>query len=151
MRMIVGICLVLLLTFPVQADQTLVMARSSAKAAHVMDVLRETIPEYGYSVAHVQRCDGGMAEFDYKTDFYRVVFFGRVEEVRSILARHPEMSPYLPLKIVVIAENNETLLAAMDPRALGSMFPGDAQLQLQFSRWYNDIQSMLDEMRQLKK
>ena len=151
MRVIVGICLVLLLAFPVQAEQTLVMARSSAKAAQVMEVLRETLPEYGYSVAHVQRCDGGMAEFDYKTDFYRVVLFGKVEEVRRILARHPEMSPYLPLKIAVIAENNETLLAAMDPRALSPMFPDDPELQLQFSRWHSDIQAMLDEMRQLKK
>jgi len=150
-RICVGICLLLALALPVQADQTLVMARSNAKAAHVMDVLKETLPEYGYSVAHVQRCDGGMAEFDYKTDFYRVVFFGKVEEVRRILARHPEMSPYLPLKIAVIAENNETLLAAMDPRALAPMFPDDAELQLQLSRWYNDIQAMLDEMRQLKK
>ncbi|WP_456379073.1 DUF302 domain-containing protein [Thiolapillus sp.] len=151
MRVIAGICLALLFAFPVQADPTLVMARSSAKAAHVMDVLRETLPEYGYSVAHVQRCDGGMAEFDYKTDYYRVIFFGKVEEVRSILARHPQMAPYLPLKIVVIAENNETLLAAMDPRALDPMFPDDPELQLQFSHWYNDIQAMLNEMRQLKK
>ena len=151
MKVIVGVCLVLLSAFPAQADQTLIMARSDAKAEQVIEVLRETLPEYGYSVAHVQRCDGGMAEFDYKTDFYRVVFFGKVEEVRRILARHPEMSPYLPLKIAVIAENNETLLAAMDPRALSPMFPDDPELQLQFSRWHSDIQAMLDEMRQLKK
>lgn len=151
MKLFTGIFLILAVAFPAQADQNLVMARSSAKAQHVMDVLKETLPEYGYSVAHTQRCDGGMAEFHYKTDFYRVVFFGKLEEVRKILARHPEMSPYLPLKIAVIAENDETVLAAVDPRALSPLFPDDPQLQLQFARWYNDIQAMLDEMRQLKK
>jgi len=150
-KLFTGICLMLAFALPAQADQNLVMVRSSANAQHVMDVLKETLPEYGYSVAHTQRCDGGMAEFHYKTDFYRVVFFGKLKEVREILSRHPEMSPYLPLKIAVIAENDETVLAAVDPRALGSMFPDDPQLQLQFARWYNDIQAMLDEMRQLKK
>lgn len=140
-----------MLVFPVQAEQNLIMARSSAKAEQVMGVLKETLTEYGYTVAHTQRCDGGMAEFDYKSDFYRVVFFGKLEEVREILARHPEMSAYLPLKIAVIAENDETLLAAMDPRALSPMFPEDPQLQLQLVHWHNDIQAMLDEMHRLKK
>ncbi len=151
MKLFMSLALMFLVVFPVQADQTLVMARSHAKASHVMDVLKETLPEYGYSIAHTQRCDGGMAEFHYKTDFYRVVFFGKLEEVRGILAKHPEMSPYLPLKIAVIAENDETVLASMDPRALSAMFPEDAALHLQFERWYNDIQAMLEEMRQLKK
>lgn len=151
MKSFISLILVLMFALPAQADQTLVMVRSNAKASHVMDVLKETVPEYGYSIAHTQRCDGGMAEFHYKTDFYRVVFFGKLEEVRSILSRHPEMSPYLPLKIAVIAENDETVLAAMDPRALSAMFPDDPELHLQFDRWYNDIQAMLEEMRQLKK
>jgi uncharacterized protein (DUF302 family) len=132
-------------------EQNLVMVRSPAKADHVMDVLKETILEYGYKVAHTQRCDGGMAEFHYKSDFYRVVFFGKVEEVRAVLARHPEMSPYLPLKITVVAENRDTVLAAVDPRALAPMFPGDPELQVLLSRWYNDINAMLEEMRNLKK
>jgi uncharacterized protein (DUF302 family) len=151
MKLFMGLVLALVLVLPARADQTLVMARSNAKASHVMDVLKETLPEYGYSIAHTQRCDGGMAEFHYKTDFYRVVFFGKLDEVRGILARYPEMSPYLPLKIAVIAENDETVLAAMDPRALGAMFPDDQVLHLQFDRWYNDIRAMLEEMRQLKK
>jgi uncharacterized protein (DUF302 family) len=132
------------------AGQTLVMVRSPAKASHVMDVLGETILEYGYQVAHVQRCDGGMAEFHYKSDFYRVVFFGKVEEVREVLRRHPEMSPYLPLKIAVVAEDKDTVLAAVDPRALAPMFPDDPALQVLMARWYNDINAMLEEMRELK-
>lgn len=150
MKKLLAILLILLAGVASGAGQTLVMVRSPAKANHVMDVLRETILEYGYQVAHVQRCDGGMAEFHYKSDFYRVVFFGKVEEVREVLRRHPEMSPYLPLKIAVVAEEEDTVLASVDPRALGSMFPDDPGLQVLLARWYNDIDAMLEEMRDLK-
>ncbi len=133
------------------AGQNLVMVRSAAPAQRVMDVLKETVPEYGYKVAHIQRCDGGMAEFHYKSDFYRVVFFGKAAEVRAILKKHPEMSAYLPLKIAVIAENEQTVIAALDPRVFKPLFPGDPALSIQFDRWYNDIHSMLEELHHLKK
>ncbi|WP_456407029.1 DUF302 domain-containing protein [Thiolapillus sp.] len=151
MKMLASILLAWLLALPLHADQNLLMARSSAKAVDVMDILKDTLPEYGYTVAHTQRCDGGMAEFDYKSDFYRVVFFGKLQEVREILARHPEMSAYLPLKIAVIAEKDETVLAAMDPRALSPMYPDDPALQLKLSHWRHDIRAMFDEIRRLKK
>ncbi len=151
MKKLVAILLMVVAGAGFAAEQTLVMVRSPARAGHVMDVLKETILEYGYKVAHTQRCDGGMAEFHYKSDFYRVVFFGKVEEVREVLKRHPEMSPYLPLKIAVVAEDQDTVLAAVDPRALGPMFPDDPELQVLLARWYNDINAMLEEMRELKK
>ena len=151
MRKLLAILLILEASLAFATEQNLVMVRSPAKAGHVMDVLKETILEYGYKVAHTQRCDGGMAEFHYKSDFYRVVFFGKVEEVRAVLERHPEMSPYLPLKITVVAENQDTVLAAVDPRALAPMFPDDPELRVLLARWHNDINAMLEEMRNLKK
>ncbi len=132
---------------PAAAEQTLLMARVDMKATDTMEILKETIREYGYEVAHVQRCDGGMAEFDYKTDFYRVVFFGKYQEVRGILRHYPEMAPFVPLKIAVIAEEDQTVLAALDPKALGHLFGHDPVLQVQFARWHNDIHSMMEELR----
>lgn len=139
--------LALFLALPAAAEQGLVMVRSPLKAEQAMDVLLETIREYGYSIAHIQRCDGGMAEFDYETDFYRVVFFGKLEEVRRILAKHPEMAPYLPLKIAVVAEQQETLLSSLDPRALRPLFGNDEELTIQFARWYSDLHAVLEEVR----
>ncbi len=136
---------------PAAAEQTLLMVRVDMKAADTMEILKETIREYGYEVAHVQRCDGGMAEFDYKTDFYRVVFFGKLGEVRGILRRYPEMAPFLPLKIAVIAEEDQTVLAAIDPEALGHLFGHDPVLQVQFARWHNDIRSIMEELRTFRR
>jgi len=151
MKRFVILVLVTLLSAPLLAGQPIMMVRSKLKAADAMDVLKETVQEYGYSIAHVQRCDGGMAEFDYKTDFYRVLFFGKIDEVRGILQRYPEMAPFLPLKIAVIAENDETVLAAVDPRALAHLYGHNPVLQVQFARWYNDIRSMMEELRQHQK
>jgi len=136
---------------PVRAEQTLLMVRVNMKAADTMEVLKETIREYGYEVAHVQRCDGGMAEFHYKTDFYRVVFFGKLEEVRGILDAYPEMAPFLPLKIAVIAEEDQTVLASIDPVALSHLYGHSRVLRVQFARWHNDIQAILEELRDFRK
>lgn len=151
MKRVMILLLAAFLSAPLLAGQPIMMARSKLKAGDAMEVLKETVKEYGYTIAHVQRCDGGMAEFDYKTDFYRVLFFGKLEEVRGILSRYPEMAPFLPLKIAVIAENDETVLASVDPRALGHLYGHNPVLQVQFARWYNDIHSMLEELRHYRR
>ncbi len=145
------ILLLVLFSAPLLAGQPIMMVRSGLKAGDAMEVLKETVQEYGYSVAHVQRCDGGMAEFDYKSDFYRVLFFGKLDEVRGILDRYPEMAPFLPLKVAVIAENDETVLAVVDPRALAHLFRHDPVLQVQFARWYNDLHAILEELHHYRK
>ncbi len=128
----------------------LLMARSAEQAEVSMSVLQDALKSYGYTIAHVQKCDGGMEEFDYKTDYYRVVFFGKIDEVRPIIDKHPEMAAYLPLKITVFAENQESVLVALDPLQLTTFF-NDAELSVQFVRWHNDLRAILDEVRTFKK
>ena len=113
----------------VSAGHTL-MVRTAHSFETAMGILQQTLEEYGYSVAHVQRCDGGMADFGYKSDFYRVVFFGKIDEVRDLSDKYPELIPYLPLKILELAELFE---------------PGD--LRIQFKRWHSDVTSILQEVR----
>ena len=151
MKRLTIILLLLSLAAPSLAGQPILMARAKLKAPDAMAVLKETVQEYGYSIAHVQRCDGGMAEFHYKTDYYRVLFIGKIDEVRGILKRYPQMAPFLPLKIAVIAENAETVLATVDPRSLAPLYGHDPVLEVQFARWYNDLHAMLEELRLYRK
>jgi hypothetical protein len=74
------------------------------------------------------------------------VFFGKIDEVRMISERYPELVSYLPLKIAVIAEKDETLLAVLNPEALAPFFP-DEELQIQFGRWNSDLLSILKDVR----
>ena len=107
---------------------------------------KSSIEEHGYSVAHVQLCDGGMKDFGYESDVYRVVFFGKVDEVRRISENYPELVAYLPLKLAVIAEKDETVLSILSPEALIPFYTDEA-IQIQLGRWHSDLVSILDDVR----
>jgi uncharacterized protein (DUF302 family) len=128
------------------AADNMLMGRVPLRAEIALEYVKSSVEEHGYRVAHVQLCDGGMHDFGYESDVYRVVFFGKVEEVRAISARYPELVSYLPLKIAVIAEKDETLLTVLDPEALAPFF-ADAELQVQLGRWHSDLVSILDDVR----
>lgn len=124
----------------------MLMGRIPMRAEVVLEYVKNSVEEHGYAVAHLQLCDGGMKDFGYKSDFYRVVFFGKVDEVRMVTERYPELVSYLPLKIAVIAEKDETLLAALDPDALVAYF-ADPEIQIQLGRWHSDLVSILQDVR----
>lgn len=128
------------------AADNMLMGRVPLRAEIALEYVKSSVEEHGYRVAHVQLCDGGMRDFGYESDVYRVVFFGKVEEVRAISGRYPELVSYLPLKIAVIAEQDETLLTALNPEALVPFFR-DSEVQIQLGRWHSDLVSILDDVR----
>ena len=135
----------LLATSPVSAD-SMIMGRIPMRAEIVLEYVKSSIEEHGYSVAHVQLCDGGMSEFGYESDVYRVVFFGKIAEARMISERYPELASYVPLKIAVIAEKDETLLSVLNPGALAPFF-ADREIGIQLSRWHSDLISIFEDVR----
>lgn len=137
--------LAMLLT-PLATADNMLMGRVPLRAEIVLEYVKTSIEEHGYSIAHVQLCDGGMKDFGYKSDFYRVVFFGKIDEVRMISERYPELVSYLPLKIAVIAEKDETLLTVLNPEALAPYFD-DETLQIQLGRWHSDLVSIFEDVR----
>jgi uncharacterized protein (DUF302 family) len=124
----------------------MIMGRIPLRAEIVLEYLQSSVEEHGYSIAHLQLCDGGMTDFGYKSDVYRVVFFGKIDEVRRISDRYPELVAYLPLKIAVIAERDETVLTALNPDTLAPFF-GDEEIQIQLGRWRNDLKSIFADVR----
>jgi uncharacterized protein (DUF302 family) len=135
----------LLVSSMAQADD-LIMARSSQTFPEAMLTLQSTIKEYGYTVSRVQRVDIGLTKSGFQTDKYRIVFFGKKQEYDEMLDVQPDMMAYLPLKIVIYAEDKETILLTTNPQFLGQIFK-DEKLSVTFSRWENDIRSMFDDMR----
>lgn len=138
----------------------LVIAGSAANAAHINMVrvkntfpetmlrLQEVIKEHGYKLSRVQRVDIGLTKSGYQTDKYRVVFFGKHDELRWIMRNHPELIPYLPLKIAIYAENEDTILAIYNPNILFE--PKSGKLQEIISRWEKDLDSMFKVMREFE-
>ena len=141
------VCLVFSWLAPsVQADE-LLMVRTARPFGDAIGDLQIAIQDHGYRVAHIQRVDVGMASGGYKTAEYRLVFFGKPNELHGLEDRYPELLPYLPLKIVIFAEGDSTLALTYNPAILQALFKIDP-LQTQFRRWEKDIRSILDQFAQ---
>ena len=141
-----AIVAILVLFSPVVYAKDLYMVRSALSFPEAMSVLQETIVQHGYQVSRVQRVDIGLTTFGYQTDKYRVVFFGRLGELRELSARHTSLVPYLPLKIAIFAEGTETILLASSFEHLRSAY-ADPELQRYFDRWEADVQTILEYVR----
>jgi uncharacterized protein (DUF302 family) len=138
----------------------LVITSSLANAAHINMVrvkntfpetmlqLQEVIKKHGYKLSRVQRVDIGLTKSGYQTDKYRVVFFGKHDELRWIIRNHPELIPYLPLKIAIYAENKDTILAIYNPNILFE--PKEGKLQEIISRWEKDLEGIFKDMREFE-
>jgi uncharacterized protein (DUF302 family) len=146
-RLSLGIALMLLVSLAQGAEERLLMMRSSQSFPEAMLALQQTLGEYGYTVSRVQRVDIGLTGSGFQTDMYRIVFFGKPEEIRSLTAAHPQLIPYLPLKMTLFAEQEETLLVALDPTALYEVVPTE-EFRYRLQRWKNDIQAVMDELRE---
>ncbi|MEO1767497.1 DUF302 domain-containing protein [Thiobacter aerophilum] len=127
------------------ADQLLIV-RSAQNFEEAMATLQTAIAARGYKVAKVQRVDVGLEMKGYKTDRYRVVFYGRPGEVERLAAAHPELIPYLPLNVAIFAEEGQTLLTAARPTVLKEFFP-QPDLAPVFERWEKDLVDIFDEVR----
>lgn len=127
--------------------ETLLMARSPQNFPEAMLSLQGTIVEHGYTVSRVQRVDIGLTSSGFATDKYRIVFFGKPAEVRELSRRYPELIPYLPLKLTIFAEKEETLIVTANPEIFRAMVP-DPRFAPVIDRWSRDIQSMMESLRE---
>ena len=144
-----GKCLALVALMTValsaQAEQ-LFMVRSTQPFPEAMNLLQSALTEHGYTIARVQRVDLGLTGNGFKTDKYRVVFFGNDAEIKRLTAKHPELIPYLPLKIAIFAENDETLLLASSFEHLRPFYNSPA-LRNRFDGWEKVIRQILEDVR----
>ncbi len=150
MKKLTQLLAALLLTtaLPLQAgNDQLLMMRSTQSFPETMLALQKTIGEYGYAVSRVQRVDIGLTSSGFATDKYRIVFFGKPEEVRHLTSSYPQLIPYLPLKITLFAEQDETLLTTFDPTLLTEL-AADEAFRTQAMRWRSDIIAIFDELRE---
>lgn len=136
----------LLLVSSQAAASQMIMVRVSQSFPEAMLGLQASIAKQGYTVSRVQRIDIGLTNSGFKTDKYRVVFFGKADEVAELTEKYPELIPYLPWKVVIFAEQDETLMVAHDPEGFASFFP-DKELVRTFKVWRKDLVEMLERVR----
>jgi uncharacterized protein (DUF302 family) len=123
------------------AAEEMIMIRSMLPFPEAMLALQESIAAHGYTVSRVQRIDVGLTGMGYKTDKYRIVFAGKIDEIRQLTAKSPELTPYLPPKVSIFAEGEQTILVTINPRIYAEI-AGDAIDPVIFDRWESDLRSI---------
>lgn len=133
---------------PSGADE-LLMARSEHLFPEAMALLQSAISVRGYKITRLQEVNENLARRKFKSDMYRVVYFGKYEEIKSMTAAQPELIPFLPLNITIFAEGDQAILVTSHPRTLQNIFP-DPKLKPVFERWEKDMLAIMDEVREAK-
>lgn len=147
-RIFLAVALLAGLAAPAGAAELLIV-RSAQNFEDAMTTLQTAIAERGYKVAKVQRVDVGLEAKGYKTDRYRVVFYGKPGEIEALAAKYPTLIPYLPLNVAIFAEGGQTILTTARPGVLKEFFP-QPELQPIFDRWEQDLVAILDEVRKTR-
>ena len=137
--------LLLIPALPAIAED-LLMARAPMTFPEAMLKLQGTLKKYNHTLSRVQRVDIGLTAKGYKTDKYRIVFYGNAEEIRELTKEYPKLIPYLPHKIAIFAEEEETMLVAVNPEMLFEN--KDPKLQAILKKWHEDLQLILKDMRE---
>ena len=140
--------LTLFLTAPAMAEG-LLMARTSSQFPESMTLLQSTISSHGYTITRLQQVNENLAKRHFASDMYRVVYFGKLDEIKQVTDKHPELIPFLPMNITIFAEGDQAILVASQPRMLEAFFT-DTDLKPVFERWQKDMEAIIDEVREAK-
>ena len=133
------------LSFSAVAEEDLLMTRSLLPFPEAMLALQESISAHGYTVSRVQRIDIGLTGMGYQTDKYRIVFAGKIDEIRMLIDQSPQLVPYLPPKISIFAENDQTVLVTLNPELFAEI-AGDSVDPVIFYRWASDLRSIFHDV-----
>ena len=133
---------IMLMQLPQQViAEDMIMTRSVLAFPEAMLALQESIAAHGYTVSRVQRIDIGLTGMGYKTDKYRIVFAAKIDEIRELTDKAPQLTPYLPPKIAIFAEGDQTILVTINPKLYADI-AGETISPVFFDRWESDLRSI---------
>jgi len=141
---VLSACILFALSSASYAEE-LIMARTNQTFPEAMSKLQETIIKHDYKISRVQRIDIGLTKSGFATDKYRVVFFGKEKEIDLISEKYPHLIPYIPWKIAIFAEQDNTLLITVDPMRFSDKNHPGADKYLE--QWKKDIEKVFATLR----
>ncbi|MEE9310396.1 MAG: DUF302 domain-containing protein [Cocleimonas sp.] len=126
------------------SDDTILLTRVPHNFDMTLNIVKDVLKDNNFKVAHVQRCDGGLKQMGYESDKYRVVFFGRHNEVREMSKTYPELIPFMPFKILIYAEGKESVVSILSPEALKPMMKDELILK-KLDQWKDEFVNILQQ------
>jgi uncharacterized protein (DUF302 family) len=141
------ILLVLLGCRPVVADQSFLRVSCDLSFPEAMVLLQDAIVSHGYTVSRVQHVDMGLRKFGYESGLYRIVFYGRPQQMALVRENHLELIPYLPLKIMLFEDGEYVVASAIEPASLAAFFD-DAEIRKLLDSWQKDLMKIVSSYEQ---
>lgn len=120
------------------ADETFFTAHCKTPFPESMSYLQELIIKQGYTISRVQHVDKGLKARGYDTGLYRVVFFGKKDEIHIIQNNYPALIPYIPLNITIFEDGIYTGISSINPISISELYRSKRIKSLTKS-WQKDI------------
>ena len=128
------------------ASDNLLLERINTQFSHAWMALSKSIKAHNYKSAYLQRCDFALNERHYKSDKYRILFYGDYQEMKDLSRKYPELVPYFPLKLTVMEEGKHTLIVGTAPITLMPLVETDEERMI-ILRWHEDMKSILKQVK----
>ena len=138
--------LTLLSSTAFSAENGLLIERVNAKFSYAWLALSKSIKAHKYKSAYLQRCDFALNERHYKSDKYRILFYGNYDEMKLLSHKYPELVPYFPLKVTVMEEGKHTLMIATPPLTLMPLVETNEE-RMMILRWNEDMKSIFKQVK----
>ncbi len=143
---VLALCFLIFTSMVSAEHDELLIERVNAKFSYTWLALNKTIKAHNYKSAYLQRCDFALNERHYKSGKYRILFFGKYDEMKQLTDRYPEMTPFIPLKITVMEEGTHTLIIATPPITLLPLVKTNKDRMIIF-RWNEDMKNILKQIK----
>ncbi len=145
LRRWLGVALLMTMTGALWASD-LLMVRSQLLFEDAQPRLEDEINALGYFTSGARRVDIDLTSAGFSRGTYRSIAYGKPDELKALSERYPELTPFLPLQIVIFGEQGESLLVALNPLYLAELFP-QPELVNVFESWHRDLQIIMENMR----
>ena len=96
-------------TTPVLAEEVFMTVTRQGAYQPALDDLTIAITNHNYTIIKIQPVDQGLRHKGYEASNYKLFFFGDKEQVDKLLAASPAASALLPLKIILVIEDNSLI------------------------------------------
>ncbi len=103
------------------------------------NTLYDEIEYNDYKIAYLQRCDVALKQRQYQTDKYRILFFGKYQDMRYLSKKYPQLVPFLPLKIVVMEDKQTSITKLVAPSVLKLLPVVELKDKKIIQKWHNDL------------
>lgn len=139
------VCAVLVLGWGVLAHAAPLTASVATALPDAIDGLTAAAQNSGYQLVKVQPIDQALIKRGYPDPGVRILFIGNAAAVEGAMKTNPKLLGVLPLRLTLIVEGGEVMVASDDLEMWKEMFPADRETARLIENWQHDLGTILGD------